>query len=82
MGGRNSGVESNITAQIEFVRHLLQITQSLRLACEVLTPIPFIEQFLRERIAVAVGFGIEPRAGIAIPVPGAADIATSLKHSH
>src|SRR6185312_13471920 len=42
--------------------------------------VPFIEQFTREREAVGVAFGIETAAGIAVPVPGAAEIARRFEH--
>src|SRR5262245_35287067 len=47
----------------------------------MLGPFPFLEQLLREGIAIAIAFGIEARAGIAIPVPGAADIGAGLEHT-
>src|SRR5262249_1098440 len=60
----------------------LAIAQGLRLAGEMLGPFPFIEQLLRERKAVGIALGIEARAGITIPVPGAADIGAGLEHAH
>jgi hypothetical protein len=64
--------ELDILAQIELVGDIVEITQSLRLGGEMLAPVPFLQQFVGERITVTVAFGIEARAGVAVPVPCAA----------
>ena len=45
----------------------------------MLGPLPFLQQLLGERIAVGPALRIEARAGIAVPVPGAADIGAGLE---
>ncbi|MBA7638652.1 hypothetical protein ES703_46308 [subsurface metagenome] len=72
--GLDGAVELHVFAQIELVGDVVQIPQVLGLAGEALLPVPFVEQFLRERKAVGVALGIEAAAGIAVPVPGAADV--------
>jgi hypothetical protein len=46
----------------------------------MLAPVPFVQQLLREGEGVGIALGIETRAGIAVPVPGAADAGAGLKH--
>src|SRR3954447_13686081 len=78
----DAAVELNIATQVELVGDIIQIALGLGLRREVLFPIPFFEQFLRERVAVGPALGVETRAGIAVPVPGAADPAAGLEHPH
>jgi len=47
-----------------------------------LAPVPFLLQFVRERIGILHAFDVAARPGIAVPVPGAADIATLLIDPH
>src|SRR5262249_19747278 len=49
---------------------------------EVLLPLPFVEEILREEVAVRVALGVEPRAGIAVPVPRAPDAAAGFEQLH
>ena len=72
----------DVAAQVELVGDIFAVAQRLRLAGEMLRPFPFRQQFLRERVAVGIAFGIEARAGIAVPVPGAADLGAGLEHAH
>src|SRR5271163_651164 len=74
----NAGVELDVAAQVEFVRDEIQIALGLGLRGKMLLPIPLLQEFLGKRIAVAVALGIEARAGVAIPVPGAAHAAAIL----
>ncbi|MBA7472498.1 hypothetical protein ES707_07825 [subsurface metagenome] len=78
--GLDGAVELHVFAQIELVGDVVQIPQVLGLAGEALLPVPFVEQFLRERKAVGVALGIEAAAGIAVPVPGAAEIGRRVEH--
>src|SRR5438067_13380736 len=48
----------------------------------MLGPVPFVEQLLREGVAVGIALRIEARAGIAVPVPRAADAGAGLEHPH
>ena len=72
----------DVAAQVEFVSDMVEIAQCLRLGGEMLRPVPFVQQFLRKRIAVGVALGVEARAGISIPVPSAADAGAGLEHPH
>ena len=74
--------EPDIAAQVELVGDEVHIAQGFGLGREMLAPIPLLKQFPGEGEAVAVALGIEARAGIAVPVPGAADIAAGLEHPH
>src|SRR6185295_12933153 len=56
------------------------VAQVLGLAGEVLLPVPFVQKLAREGVAVGPALRIEARAGIAVPVPGAAEVAAGLEH--
>ena len=79
MCGRDCAAELNVAAQVELVGDMVQVSQRVRLGGEMLLPVPFLHQLLRERIAVGPAFGIEAGAGIAVPVPGAADVGARLE---
>ena len=80
MRGRHRAAELHVAAQVEFVGDVVQVFQRVGLRGEMLLPVPFLQQFLGERVAVGPAFGIEAGAGIAVPVPGAADIGAGLEH--
>ena len=82
MRGGHAAVEPNVAPQVELVRDIIQIPLVFGLTREVLLPVPFLEQLLGKGIAVGPAFGIEAGAGIAVPVPGAADAATGFEHAH
>src|SRR5437762_5993903 len=46
----------------------------------MLLPVPFRHQLLGKGVAVGPAFGIETRAGVTVPVPGAADVRATLEH--
>src|SRR5216110_2428328 len=50
----------------------------------MLLPVPFRHQLLGKGVAIGPAFGIKTRAGITVPVPGAADVRAGLEdpHSH
>ena len=79
-GRLDLAVELHVFAQVELVRDVIEIAQVLRLPREALLPVPLVEQFLRERVAVGIALGIEPRTGVAVPVPGSAEIGSCLQH--
>ena len=70
----------DVAAQVELVGDVIEIALGLGLGREVLVPVPFLQQFLGKRVAVGPAFGIEARAGVAVPIPGAADIGAGLEH--
>src|SRR5215468_5817945 len=82
MGGGHPAPELDVAAQVELVGDVIQIALSLGLRGKVFLPVPFLQQFLREGIAVGPAFGIEAGARVAVPVPGAADAGASLEHAH
>src|SRR5256885_9690010 len=45
----------------------------------MLLPVPFPHQLLGKGVAIGPAFGIETRAGITVPVPGAADVRAGLE---
>src|ERR1700712_4810436 len=74
------GFELDVAPEVELVGDMVQIPLGFRLAGEMLLPVPFVEQFLRKGVAIGPAFGVEPGAGITIPVPGTAYIGASLEH--
>ena len=78
--GADTAAELDITAQVELVGDVVQIALGLGCRREVFFPIPFLQQLVGKRVAVGPAFGIEARTGVAVPVPGAADIAAVLEH--
>ena len=72
MRRRDAAVELDIATQVQFVGHVVKVPLGLGLRREVFVPVPLLEQFLRERVAVGPALQVKTRAGIAIPVPGAA----------
>ena len=79
---RDPALELDVTAQVELVGDIVQISLSLGLASEMLLPVPFLQKLLREGIAVGPALRIKAGAGIAVPVPSAADGGAGLEHSH
>src|SRR3546814_14825360 len=61
---------------------MLGVTQNLRLGGVALAPRPFLLQRLGELVGVERALHIAARAGIAVPVPGAADAAARLEDAH
>src|ERR1700730_15731642 len=81
-GCRNRGVESDVAAQVEFIRHVVEVALVLRLAGEELLPIPLLQEFFRKRVTIAVTLGIETCPWVAVPVPCAAHSTASLVNPH
>src|SRR3546814_15649113 len=67
---------------VELVSNIVQILFGLRLGREVLAPVPLVQQLLAERISVGIAFAVEASAGVAVPVPGAADAGANLERAH
>ena len=78
--GRDAAVEPDVALQVEPVGDEVQIAHDLGLAGIALGPFPFPHQLRRERVPIDVAFRIAARAGIAVPVPGAADPAARFQH--
>jgi hypothetical protein len=73
-------IELHMLAQIELVGDKVEIAKIFRLAGEAFLPMPLLKQFARERIAIGVALGIETATGVAIPVPGSAEIVGGVEH--
>src|SRR5207245_6651446 len=82
MRGGHPAVELDVAPQVELVGDVIEIALGLGLRGEVLLPVPFRQQFRRKRVAVRPALGIEAGAGIAVPVPGAADAGAGLEKPH
>ena len=81
-GGGDATPELDVAAQIELVSNVVEIALGLGLSGEVFLPVPFLQHFPGKRIAIGPALGVEAGAGIAVPVPGAADGAAGLEHPH
>src|SRR6202012_3783247 len=81
-GGRDAGAEAHVPPQVEAVDHVVEVTLDLRLLGEMLRPLPVLEELPREEVCVGVALRVEARAGVAVPVPGAADAVAGLEQLH
>ena len=72
--------EGNVALQVKLIRSIIQIAQNLRLARVAFGPFPALHQLIREMIAIAMAFGITPRARVAVPIPGTAHAITGFQH--
>ena len=79
-GGGHAGVELDVAPQVEAVDHMVDVAQDLRLRRVALGPVPFLLQFLAEGIGVVQALHVAARAGVAVPVPGAAHAVAGLQH--
>ena len=82
MRGGNAAVELNVALQVELVGDEVQVAQNLGLAGIALGPLPLSHQLGGKRVPIDMAFRIASRAGIAIPVPGAAHPSTCFQHLH
>src|SRR5205807_2492945 len=69
------GPEADVAAQIVAVRDEAEIAQDLGLGGVFLRPGPGLVELRIERVAVVDGLDIAARTRIAVPIPGAADVA-------
>jgi hypothetical protein len=68
-----------VPPQVEPVDHVVEVALGLGLLGEVLLPLPLVEQLAGEQVGVGVALRVEPGAGVAVPVPGAADAVARLE---
>ena len=68
-------VELNVAAEIEAVGDVLDVPQDLGLGGIALRPAPFLLQLVGEGVGVVHALDVAAGAGIAVPIPGAADAA-------
>src|SRR3546814_5603617 len=76
---RDARAEADVAAQVEPVRDMLEIAHDLRLSGIALGPGPLLLEFVGEGEGIVVALGIATRAGIAVPVPGAAHTVGGLQ---
>src|SRR6266851_7423111 len=75
-------LQLDVPAQVKLVRDIIEVALVLRLAGIMFLPVPCLQEFLREGIAVGVTLRVEARARVAIPVPGAAHATPLLVGPH
>src|SRR6185437_11448653 len=75
-------VELRVALQIVALGDMLQIAQDLGLLGIALRPLPLLQQLFVPGEAIDVGIAVAARAGIAVPVPGAADGFACLVGAH
>ena len=68
------GAEADIAPEVVAIGDEAEVAQDFRLGGVFLGPRPGRLEFRIERIAVIDGLDVAARAGIAVPVPGAADV--------
>ena len=77
-GAGDAGLERNVPAQVEAIGHVVQVAQDLRLSGVALAPVPLLLKLLGERVRVGHALDVAAGTGVAVPVPGAADVAGCL----
>jgi hypothetical protein len=82
VGGGHSRIKRNVAAQIEAICNVVGVTFYFGLAWVTLAPIPLLLKLLRERIRVFNALDVDPRAGITVPVPRAANVTADFETSH
>ena len=83
VGGRkHPGPEGDGVAQVEAVGHMPGVAQELGLAGVALGPFPLLLEFLGEAVGVLDGLDVAAGAGVAVPVPGSADVVTPLERAY
>ena len=71
----HAGVETDMRAQTEAIGDVVGVSEDLGLRRIFLRPVPLLVEFFREREGILHALDVAARAGIAVPVPGAADAA-------
>ena len=75
-GGRGDArVELDVAAQVEAVGDVVEVAQDLGLRRVALGPLPLLLELVGEPVGVLQALDVAARAGVAVPVPGAADAA-------
>src|SRR3954471_9327531 len=80
--GLDLGAEANVATEVVTIGDETEIAQDFRLGGVFFRPSPGAIEFGIERVAVVDGLDVAACAGIAVPVPGAADVAGLLDHHH
>src|SRR4029077_20807079 len=76
----DTALDPDVAAKVKLVGDMVQIALGLGLTSEMLLPVPSLQEFLRKGVAIGPALRIESRAGIAVPVPGAADAGAGFEH--
>ena len=72
-GRRDPRLELNVFAEVKALGHVLEVSQDLVLLGIALAPLPLLQQFLIEGVAVDIAVGVAAGAGVPVPVPRAAN---------
>ena len=78
----NPGIKLDVAAQVEPIGHVSGIAKQLRLRGVAFAPLPVLLQGLVELIGILHALHVAAGSRIAVPVPGAADVATRLEDPH
>jgi hypothetical protein len=78
----DTGVELDVAAEIEAVRDVVGVGEELRLRGIALGPVPLLLQRVGEGVGVLHALDVAATAGVAVPVPGAADAIGGLENPH
>ncbi len=81
-GTGHARVELNVPFQVMAFSHMLEITKDFGLLGIAFGPFPLLQKLLVPGEAVDVGVGIAPYAGVAVPVPGAANSFAGFINAH
>src|SRR5260370_41143302 len=73
------GLELDVAAEVEAIGDVVGIAQDLGLGGVALRPFPFLLQLGRELVGILDAFDVAACAGIAVPIPGAADALAGLE---
>ena len=80
-GFRHAGEELDVPPQIETIGDMVDVPQDFRLRCVALRPVPLLLKLIRKRVGIVHALDVAAGAGIAIPIPGAADPLPCLKYA-
>ena len=72
-------IEGDVPAQVEPLGNMVGVAEDLRLTGVALRPFPFLLQFVGETVGVLHALDIAAGAGVAVPVPGAANTVACLE---
>ena len=81
-GGRHLRLELDVLAEVEAVGDVVGVGEDLGLRGVALGPLPLLLEVLVEAVGVLHALDVAARAGVAVPVPGAADAVAGLEHLH
>ena len=79
-GSLDAGGEADVPAQIVLVGHVVGVGEDLGLRGVLLRPLPLALELRVEAVRVIDRHDVAAGAGVAVPVPGAADAVGGLEH--